>query len=64
MFEFQADTGKGIVVLAFVVAVLFFVVFTTSPSAAILGAGIAAVVLTVLYYLGVRVDVYARGGRR
>jgi len=38
-------------------------VFTTSPTAALLGALIAAVVLTVLYYLGVRVDVYARGGR-
>jgi len=63
MFEFQADTGKGIIVLAFVIAVVFFFVFTTSPFAALLGAVLAGIVLTVLYYLGVRVDAKARGGR-
>lgn len=63
MFEFQADTGKGIVVVAFALALVFFVVFTTSPTAALLGAVIAAVVLAVLYYVGVRFDAWARGGR-
>lgn len=63
MFEFQADTGKGIVVAAFVLAVAFFVVFTTSPTAALMGIVITAVVLAAIYYLGVRVDSRARGGR-
>lgn len=62
MFEFQADTGKGVIVLAFVVAVLYFVVFTTSPTAALLGTVVVGVVLLALYYLGVRADTWARGG--
>lgn len=63
VMELQADTGKGLVVGVFVLAVIFLVVFTTSPAAALLGAVIAAIVLAAFYYLGVRFDALARGSR-
>ncbi len=63
MLEFQADTGKGVIVLAFLAALVFFVVFTTSPTAALLGATLAGIVLIIAYYIGVRFDSWARGGR-
>lgn len=63
MLEFEADTGKGVIVFAFALALVFFIVFTTSPMAALLGAALAGIVLIVAYYIGVRFDTWARGGR-
>lgn len=64
MFEFQSDPGKGLLVVAFIAAAVFFAVFTVSPISALLGTLIVGLVLLALYYAGVRVDTWARGGRR
>lgn len=63
VFEFQADTGKGVIVLAFLAAAVYFLVFTTSPTAALIGTVVIGVLLVVIYYVGVRADAWARGGR-
>lgn len=63
MFEFALDSIRGPLIMLFLLAVLFLIIFTTSPMAALIGAAAVAIAMLAAYYAGVRVDSWARGGR-
>jgi hypothetical protein len=61
-FEIGGGIGSALILALFAVGVVLLVVFGTTLTSALLGAVLLAAVLLVIYYVGVRVDQWARGG--
>lgn len=62
MIDLDLTTGKSLVIVAFVFVLLVLLIFASTMTAVLLGAAVVGLVLAVLYYSGVRLDRWARGG--